>query len=79
MFMQRRPNFDRADDENKPWAKTGAWFLGPKADNKKVFKELINDAVEKHVLFRERYRSLVTVTKEAKIIVRNVSRCTFNF
>ncbi|KXJ06044.1 hypothetical protein AC249_AIPGENE25009, partial [Exaiptasia diaphana] len=47
MFMERRPNFDRADEEKKPWAKTGAWFLGPKADNAAIFKDLVNDAIEK--------------------------------
>lgn len=55
MYQHRRPNFDRADDESKPWAKTGAWFLGPKADNGDIFKEIINDVVEKHIEFRRRY------------------------
>lgn len=54
MFQARRPNFDRSDDANQPWAKTGAWFLGPKADNADIFKELVADAVDKHILFRTR-------------------------
>jgi len=55
IYQHRRPNFDRKEDDSKSWAKTGAWFLGPKADNGEVFQKLINDAVAKHIKFRQRY------------------------
>jgi hypothetical protein len=54
MYQHRRPNFDRLEDKRKPWAKTGAWFLGPKADNGDVFKGFVNKAIETHIKYRQR-------------------------
>lgn len=54
MYQHRRPNFDKQDDKSKPWAKTGAWFLGPKADNAGAFKEFVNKTIDGHIQYRQR-------------------------
>lgn len=45
----------RAQDKHKQWAALGAWFLGPKAENGDVFRDLLTRAVDKHVGFRHNY------------------------
>ena len=47
------------DDNHKQWAALGAWFLGPKAENGDVFRDLLTRAVDSHIGFRRRL-----VTKE---------------
>ena len=58
MYAQRRSVFSpkRAlqDDVLKPWAAVGTWFLGPKAENADVFKDLMIDAIDSHLNFRQR-------------------------
>lgn len=54
MYQHRRPNFDPHDDISKQWAKTGAWFLGPKADNGDTFKQFAIDAIDSHIQYRRR-------------------------
>lgn len=44
----------RAQDKQKQWAALGAWFLGPKAENGDVFRDLLTRAVDKHVGFRHK-------------------------
>ena len=41
-------------DKQKQWAALGAWFLGPKAENGDVFRDLLTQAVDKHVGFRNK-------------------------
>lgn len=43
-----------AQDKHRPWAALGAWFLGPKAENGDVFRDLLTNAVDKHVGFRHK-------------------------
>lgn len=42
-----------AHDKHKQWAALGAWFMGPKAENGDVFRDLLTQAVDKHVGFRQ--------------------------
>ena len=58
MYSQQREVFSREDHEvcrQKQWASLGAWFLGPKAENGEVFRELLTKAVDSHIRFRHRY------------------------
>ena len=62
MYSQKREVFSRGghvDDNHKQWAALGAWFLGPKAENGDVFRDLLTRAVDSHIGFRRRL-----VTKE---------------
>ena len=43
-----------AQGKHKQWAALGAWFLGPKAENGDVFRDLLTQAVDKHVGFRHK-------------------------
>ena len=57
MYSQNRRLFSKAQpgvDEQKKWAALGAWFLGPKAENGDVFKDLITKAVDSHIGYRHR-------------------------
>ena len=58
MYSQQRKVFSREDHEvcsQKQWASLGAWFLGAKAENGDVFRELLTKAVDSHIGFRHRY------------------------
>ena len=58
MYSQQREVFSREDHEvcrQKQWASLGVWFLGPKAENGEVFRELLTKAVDSHIGFRHRY------------------------
>ncbi|XP_048584706.1 uncharacterized protein LOC5498142 isoform X2 [Nematostella vectensis] len=53
---KKHPNFGRDDaNKDKPWAKTGAYFLGPNAENGDVFKRQVVEAIDGHIKFREHY------------------------
>lgn len=57
MYSQQREVFDRSDhldDTQKQWAALGAWFMGPKAENGEVFRELLTQAVDNHIGFRRK-------------------------
>ena len=57
MYSQQREVFDRGhhlDDTQKQWAALGAWFMGPKAENGEVFRELLTQAVDNHIGFRRK-------------------------
>lgn len=57
MYSQQRKVFSRGDhvvDKEKQWATLGAWFLGPKAENGDVFRDLLTEAVDSHIGFRHR-------------------------
>ena len=43
-----------AHEKFEHWASLGAWFLGPKAENGNVFRDLLTQAVDKHVGFRHK-------------------------
>ncbi|XP_068718076.1 uncharacterized protein [Montipora capricornis] len=58
MYSQNRRLFSKTQphvDEQKKWAALGAWFLGPKAENGDVFKDLITQAVDSHIGYRHSY------------------------
>ena len=58
MYSQQREVFTRGDhvvDRQKQWASVGAWFLGPKAENGEVFRDLLTKAIDSHIGFRHRY------------------------
>ena len=62
MYSQQREVFTRGDhvvDRQKQWASVGAWFLGPKAENGDVFRDLLTKAIDSHIGFRHRY---ITIT-----------------
>eukprot|EP00092_Neocalanus_flemingeri_P013687 GFUD01014760.1.p1 GENE.GFUD01014760.1~~GFUD01014760.1.p1 ORF type:complete len:1163 (-),score=280.67 GFUD01014760.1:114-3602(-) len=40
-------------DTQEIWPKTAAWFLGPKAENNELLKELVTTAIDQHVEFRK--------------------------
>ena len=64
MYSQRRYVFSRADpvhDKQKPWAALGAWFLGPKAENGDVFRDLTTQAINTHIRFRQTCVNLISV------------------
>lgn len=57
MYSQQRGVFDKGnnlDDTQKQWAALGAWFMGPKAENGEVFRELLTQAVDNHIGFRRK-------------------------
>lgn len=57
MYSHGRAVFCRGDhkaDKHKQWAALGAWFLGPKAENGDVLRELLTQAVDAQVGFRHR-------------------------
>ena len=57
MYSQQREVFSRGDhvqDTQKQWAALGAWFMGPKAENGDVFRDLLTQAVDTHIGFRRR-------------------------
>lgn len=41
--------------ENEDYKKVGAWFLGPKAENKDLYLKLLNQSIEEHMELRESY------------------------
>ena len=56
MYEHRRHIFTKRaikDDVAKPWAAVGTWFLGPKAENDDVFRDLMTSAIESHFNFRK--------------------------
>ena len=53
MYTPRRIG-SGVQDKLKQWAALGAWFLGPKAENEDVFRDLLTQAVDKHVEFRHK-------------------------
>lgn len=56
MYDHRRHIFSKRalkDDEAKPWAAVGTWFLGPKAENADVFTNLMTEAIHSHFNFRK--------------------------
>ena len=56
MFTQRRECFSpRGDLPDMPWAKVGAWFVGPKAENAKIYKEMVLKSLDTHLEFRKNY------------------------
>ena len=48
MFTHRRSIFSKRVTEAKPWAAVGTWFVGPKAENADVFKDLMTEAIDSH-------------------------------
>ena len=57
MFCHRRGIFSKKgelEDKLKPWAAVGTWFLGPKAENGDIFKDLMTEAIEAHFSFRQK-------------------------
>ena len=60
MYSNGRAVFSRGKhvvDKHKQWAALGAWFLGPKAENGDVFRDLLTRAVDAQIGFRHRYVS----------------------
>ncbi|KAK2567754.1 L-tyrosine decarboxylase [Acropora cervicornis] len=58
MYSQNRRLYSRgrqADEDHDRWAALGAWFLGPKAENGDLFKDLLTKAVDSHIGFRQSY------------------------
>ncbi|KAJ7389686.1 hypothetical protein OS493_029578 [Desmophyllum pertusum] len=58
MYSQQREVFSRGDhvqDTHKQWAALGAWFMGPKAENGEVFRDLLTQAIDTHIGFRRSY------------------------
>ena len=53
MFTYRRSVFSKHDIEAKPYAAVGTWFVGPKAENADIFKELMTGAIDSHFDFRQ--------------------------
>ena len=53
MFTHRRSIFSKRITEAKPWAAVGTWFVGPKAENAYVFKDLMTEAIDSHFNFRQ--------------------------
>lgn len=53
MFTHRRSIFSKRITEAKPWAAVGTWFVGPKAENADVFKDLMTEAIDSHFNFRQ--------------------------
>ncbi|XP_057310436.1 L-tyrosine decarboxylase-like [Hydractinia symbiolongicarpus] len=45
----------QSDCYKKPWEALGAWFLGPRAENREVFSRLISKAIEWYADCREGY------------------------
>merc|ERR1712045_598466 len=43
-----RISVDINGDNQEVWPKTAAWFLGPKAENHDLLKELVNLALDQH-------------------------------
>ena len=57
MYSHGRAVFCRGDhkaDNHKQWAALGAWFLGPKAENGGVLRDLLTQAVDAQIGFRHR-------------------------
>ena len=57
MYSQQREVFSRGDhvqDTHKQWAALGAWFMGSKAENGEVFRDLLTQAIDTHIGFRRR-------------------------
>ena len=57
MYSQNRRLYSRGcqpDEDRDRWAALGAWFLGPKAENGDLFKDLLTNAVDSHIGFRHR-------------------------
>ena len=57
MYSQSRRLYSRgreADQDHDRWAALGAWFLGPKAENGDLFKDLLAKAVDSQIGFRHR-------------------------
>ena len=51
MHWQQREVFTRGDhvvDRQKQWESVGAWFLGPKAENGEVFRDLYEGSELQH-------------------------------
>ena len=57
MYSQSRRLYSterEAEEDYDHWPALGAWFLGPKAENGDLFKELLTKAVDSHIGFRHR-------------------------
>ena len=57
MYAPGRKAFSPREDLQvaMPWAKVGAWYVGPKAENEEIYKEMVLEAVETHLDFRKNY------------------------
>lgn len=55
MYAPRRKAFSPREDFTMPWAKVGAWFVGPKAENEEIYKEMVLEAVDAHLDYRKNY------------------------
>lgn len=53
MFHHKQSVFSKRFVETQPWAAVGTWFVGPKAENADIFKELMIEAIDSHFKFRE--------------------------
>ena len=53
MYSQHRLG-SHVQDKRDQWAALGAWFMGPKAENGDVFRNLLTQAVDKHIGFRHK-------------------------
>ena len=55
MYAPHRKAFSPREDFAMPWAKVGAWYVGPKAENEEIYKEMVLKAVDSHLDFRKSY------------------------
>lgn len=57
MYAPGRKAFSPPEDfqVTMPWAKVGAWYVGPKAENEEIYKEMVIKAMDAHLDFRKNY------------------------
>ena len=55
MYAPRRKAFSPREVFTMPWAKVGAWYVGPKAENEEIYKEMVLKAVDSHLDYRKNY------------------------
>ena len=57
MYAHGRKAFSPREDSQvaMPWAKVGAWYVGPKAENEEIYKEMVLKAMDAHLDFRKNY------------------------
>ncbi|XP_067049281.1 L-tyrosine decarboxylase-like [Acropora muricata] len=57
MYAPGRRAFSPREDSQvaMPWAKVGAWYVGPKAENEEIYKEMVLKAMDAHLDFRKNY------------------------
>ena len=57
MYAPGRKAFSPPEDfqVTMPWANVGAWYVGPKAENEEIYKEMVIKAMDAHLDFRKNY------------------------